>query len=206
MKERPILFSGAMVRALLDGSKTQTRRACKPMNSWVDQDCREVRIVDSVPHHFLKGSEQPIERLRSPYGQPGDRLWVRETFLGWWNTADQSLSHVAAFRADGYELDPGERWTPSLHMPRKASRIDLEITGVRVERLQDISDRDAIAEGIRRVGPGWERWHPDPDDTEHTGSTQKPRLSYMGLCESINGAGSWEANPWVWAIEFRRIS
>jgi len=207
MTERPILFSGPMVRALLDGTKTQTRRIVKDLPPW--------QITEIVPStsgcgRWLPNGPAPSGRGMAsghwrpcPYGQPGDRLWVRET----WARAHvtQAGQEWFVYREGDNRTDYGGPWKPSIHMPRAASRILLEITGVRVERLQDISDQDAIAEGIRRVGPGWERWHPDPDDIEHTGSTQKPRLSYQGLWESINGAGSWDANPWVWVVEFRRI-
>lgn len=203
MKERPVLFSGAMVRAILDGSKTQTRRLCKPMNAWVNQACREVRMVAGMPFHFLKGASECIEMLRSPYGQPGDRLWVKETHLAWWAINPGSpegpriFSHVAAFKADGYELEAGEKWIPSIHMRRAASRILLEVVSVRVERLNDCSEADAKAEGCEKVpyhcAPGYEAY------------TREYREGYRKLWNDINGAGSWEANPWVWVIEFKRL-
>jgi hypothetical protein len=210
MKERPILFSGPMVRALLDGTKTQTRRVVKPQpfdRSYSKHDHRmayasgRASAGDEIDGFYAYSTSSGGDwRAKCPYGQPGDKLWVRE--------AVSEISCRLTYRAD---TDDGahcqvKRWTPSIHMPRIWSRIFLEITGVRVERLQDISEQDAIAEGIRRVGPGWERWHPDPDDTGHTGSTQKPRLSYRGLWESINGAGSWDANPFCWVIEFKRVT
>jgi hypothetical protein len=161
MKERPVLFSGPMVRALLDGSKTQTRRVCKPMNQWVEQACREVRMIDGAPHHFLKGASAPLEKLRSPYGQPGDHLWVRETFAlsvidpDGGSPQDEPENWDVIYRADPDQ--PGGGWTdgegneiaapwkPSIHMPRWASRILLEIVSVRVERLQAIGETDARA-------------------------------------------------------------
>jgi hypothetical protein len=196
MKERPILMQGAMVRALLDGTKTQTRRLCKPMNTWVQQDCREVRMVDGQPLHFLIGAESPIEKLRSPYGQPGDRLWVRETY----GDAGCRLT----YRAD---LDDGahckvEKWTPSIHMFRADSRVLLEIVSVSVERLLDISEADAKAEGCHQVGV----------ETGQVDANSYPIefgsyvLGYRELWESINGAGSWDANPWVWVVEFKRVT
>jgi len=213
VKERPILMSGAMVRALLDGSKTQTRRLCKPMNLWVVQDCREVRMIDGKPFHFLKGATSPMEELRSPYGQPGDRLYVRETHdvrivgteLFHSDRCVTGIRHYAkvAYRADDgrAEVDIDEAtfellddteskgWAPSIHMPRWASRITLEVTGVRVERLQDISAQDAWAEGIPHS--------PDVD----------PSHEYQELWDSLNAARGygWDANPWVWVIEFRKI-
>ena len=172
-KERPILFSAPMVRALLAGTKTQTRRVVKvpkrmegvtsPAGALVDFDC--------------------------PYGRPGDRLWVRETF---------SYDAKLHFRGDRgpcwYWADGNPEygdWTkprPSIHMPRWASRITLEITGVRVERLQSISEEDALAEGATL--------HKDKDpDYGYAGW-------YRALWESINGPDSWAANPFVWVIEF----
>jgi hypothetical protein len=222
MTERGILFSGAMVRALLDGTKTQTRRACKPMNQWVDQGCREVRMVDGAPHHFLKGAASPIEKLRSPYGQPGDRLWVRETFFAFgrwetrfsekkkrdeWHFIDMTVECDRAYQyaasnpevplAKGRGGMPGWWTRPAIHMPRAASRILLEITGVRVERLQDISEADAAAEGWSR------RPEVSNDPQVHADAA---RDWYMDLWEQINGVGSWSANPWVWVVEFKRVT
>lgn len=198
MKERPILMSAPMVRAILAGTKTQTRRVVKPQPSWVADPF--------VP--FKSDDADPESIILCPYGQPGDRLWVRENFSGPWcmETQDGSaavppskwgLGSRIWYWADG-EPSYGD-WTrprPSIHMPRWASRITLEVTGVRVERLQDISVADAIAEGVNI--------HPD-----HHG---KPRESiysaveaYRDLWEQINGPGSWDANPLVWVVEFERI-
>lgn len=212
MKERPILFSAPMVRALLDGSKTQTRRVAKfkPREQGLNLSSSSMQLG-----HYMTGLPESGVVLRSgssgcwndrtfplhsPYGEPGDRIWVRESYA--------DIGCRLTYRAD---LDDGahcavKKWTPSIHMFRADSRILLEIVAVRVERLHDCSKADAIAEGVRRIGPGFERWHPDPADVEHTGTTQDPALSYRGLWESINGAGSWAANPWVWAIEFKRLA
>lgn len=212
MKERPILFSAPMVRALLASSKTQTRRVCKPAATLsavvAVQDPYEMppgqRPPYLTPGWF--GDEDGEAQFFSPYGAPGDRLWVRETHLNWWklNVAgtDREFSHVAAFAADGYRLTGDERWIPSIHMLRAASRIDLEVTGVRVERLQDISEADAIAEGLvpQHNDPG--AWGL-PDGSHYHG--KDPRISYWSLWEAINGPGSAEANPWVWVVEFKRI-
>lgn len=162
MKERPILFSGAMVRAILDGSKTQTRRVCK------------LDVRGGMPQPELDSL------LRCcPYGQPGDRLWVRET---WAKTyVRQAGAEWFVYATGDNRTDYGGPWKPSIHMPRAASRITLEITGVRVERLGEISESDARAEGVQSVAEFKELW------------------------ASINGLGSWEANPWVWVVEFRRI-
>lgn len=184
--ERPILFNGAMVHALLAGKKTQTRR-----------------IVKIQPPAGVRVGYVPSETV-SPYGRPGDRLWVRETFakipgqtLPWIET-DYKATYQHGDRL-GDTLGIKKRWTPSIHMPRAASRIDLKVTDVRVERLQDISEADALAEGIvpRLDGFGL-------PDGSHFHATD-PRQSYFSLWEAINGPGSVEANPWVWAVSFERI-
>jgi hypothetical protein len=195
-KVRPILFSAPMIVALLSGSKTQTRRVCKEMNAWVDQQCREVRTVDGWPYHFLKGAIAPIGKLNSPYGQPGDRLWVRENFAP--NAGDEMAFQRWEFDSSGpkpeihFAADGGDphisRWRPSIHMPRWASRIQLEIVSVRVERLQDISYEDARAEGVSPLV-----W---------AGILIN---GYKALWEGINGAGSWDANPYVWVVEFKTV-
>lgn len=187
VKERPILFSAPMVRALLDGSKTQTRRVVKGGDRW-------------------RAPSGPA--ILCPYGVPGDRLWVRETFCevfdaqygekDWFDyRATPRYSEVAPA---GWENEPSKdralKWTPSIHMPRRASRINLEVTDVRVERLQDIIAQDAIAEGITL--------HPDHHHRPST-SNYGPVQTYRDLWEDINGAGSWDLNPWVWAISFRRL-
>lgn len=173
MTERPILFSAPMVRALLAGSKTQTRRLVKFQGKDLET--------------FLGLKNQAA---CCPYGQPGDRLWVRETFSDDWC----EYGHPVQYRADG-ELDSdmfdaGVKWRPSIHMPRLASRITLEVTGVRVEQLQDISRGEAMAEGC-----------PFPNMSHG----DDPRRWYADLWEQINGDGSWEANPWVWVVEFKKI-
>lgn len=199
MKERPILFSAPMVRALLAGTKTQTRRAVKPqprilageLLCWKDDALTDDQMGK-----------------RCPYGQPGDRLWVREAWLDLQGTGiervtgDPSRYAYAADTPSGSHGDEcrktyGLKWRPSIHMPRAASRITLEITGVRVERLQDISEADAQAEGC-----SLEFMTPTGDDS---GSAIYGPGGYLELWESINGARSWEANSWVWVIEFRRM-
>ena len=154
-------------------------------------------------------------RLQCPYGQPGDRLWVRETHAFVPRTAfamsdgvQQTLrpddDHVAAiYRAAWERSRGGIVWRPSIHMPRWASRITLEITCVRVERLQDVSDDDAIAEGVGQVVreklPKIQQWG------EYDIIEVDAVAEYRALWESINGPGSWRANPWVWVIEFKRV-
>lgn len=207
MKERPILFSAPMVLALLDGNKTQTRRVVKPQPEWTEPaTIWQQGDGHSGPGWYAHNEDYPDEGAlfyRCPYGQPGDRLWVRETWCHQWNDKTGYQENGYWYRAttpdvqhvDGAEKSP---WKPSIHMPRAASRITLEITAVRVERLQDISDADAQAEGIVPAGDGngWQT-----ADTRHY--MADPVASYMSLWESINGP---VANPWVWVIEFRKVT
>lgn len=173
IKERPILFKGEMVRAILAGRKTQTRRILKfdPLDSYDFASCQE-------------------NLSRCPYGQSGDRLWVKETFatdgsgLLWW-------------RADGDDQPKAGPWKPSIFMPRWASRITLEIVAVRVERLQEISARDCFAEGIER--PKFPNFGTDVTIRDNA------RNDYRLLWESINGPSSWDRNDWVWCISFRKL-
>lgn len=190
MKERPILFSAPMVRALLAGTKTQTRRVVKPqIVASMDTPRGQDDIKAGYPFVELgDGSFVPVTML-CPYGQPGDRLWVRETALLWRDA--NGPTHAAAFAADGYELEPGEAWTPSIHVPRKFSRIILEVTGVRVDRLQDISEQDAYQEGVKRTS----HWQKDYV------------AAYADLWNEIHkGGAEWHTNPWVWVVEFKRVA
>lgn len=212
MKERPILFSGPMVRAIIDGSKTQTRRVVKDTGLYA---------IDAAIH----GQEAAARELkalatRCHYGKPGDRLWVREAWAhdGQWcsrygaelddgDARFWSGGNRVAYLADAKVLPSetsGNVWRkrPSIHMPRWASRILLEIVSVRVERLGDISESDCFAEGIDDEGA-------DYAAGEHLAIAGSPcsaaLWAYARLWESINGPGSWDENPWVWVIEFRRI-
>lgn len=187
MKSRPILFSAPMVRALLDGSKTQTRRVCKPAANLSEvvgiQDPSE---LEQRPI-YIKGSgwfgdAEGYVQFFCPYGQVGDQLWVREAFCD----ATDGLHGRVLYRATG---DTACKWKPSIHMFRHQSRITLEITNVRVERLQDISEADALSEGIIQADDGG--YH--LADTRHY--SDDPVESYASLWESINGEGSWDANP-----------
>ena len=223
IKERPILFSAPMVRAILDGSKTQTRRVVKGWQlEWLQ------------PGQFTPEYLALPENDACPYGQPGERLWVREA----WGYIDpdctgedydepegpapktfcdkllqnghplrdfwrRRVTYRASWHDPKYGIGPDapKRWRPSIHMPRWASRITLEITGVRVERLQDISEADAQAEGIGEFLGGWACL--TDDAPQQAGNT--PQEGYRHLWEQINGPDSWAANPWVWVVEFRRI-
>ncbi|ANN78933.1 hypothetical protein [Bordetella flabilis] len=200
MRERPILFSAPMVRAILAGTKTQTRRVVKPAK---DRD-----IGCALAPCELAGEINRGEYRNSWYGKIGDRLWVRETHLNSWRinpedpTGPRVFSHVAAFAADGHELSPGEKWIPSIHMLRAASRITLEITGVRVERLQQITAADARAEGILARGClSCSEPEPCGCSSPHSSSLD----DFRSLWLDINGPRSWNANPWVWVVEFRRV-
>lgn len=201
-KERPILFSGPMVQAILAGRKTQTRRIVNPQPS--PCGLRKLRPSDISGSGLnpLKwyGADPFTEAVDCPYGSPGDRLWVRETWCAW-DTAQEDVEcdevegNAARLAEMGltrwhitYKADPrrhASRWRPSIFMPRWASRITLEIVAVRVERLQDISNEDCFAEGL-------------PADSE-----KGNRTWYGDLWETINGKGSWDLNPWVWVVEFK---
>lgn len=219
MKERPILFSGEMVRAILEGRKTQTRRVCKfritgpnPPSGLFDMYDGE-KWIGAFPNEGKHSSAA----MNSPYGQPGDRLWVRETFL----LRAQGKSPVfravvegahGAVEAAGYGAMYGG-WKPSIFMPRWASRISLEIAKVRVERVQDISEADARAEGIsqRVVNDKPAGWHWLPyggffGDWGYTSAT----FAYQALWDEINGNAkggiyAWARNPWVWVVEGKRL-
>jgi len=196
MKEKPILFSGPMVKAILGGQKRQTRRVIKPQpikelwGNWIySKSARNVYATDS----WMSAGGMRVQLPKyCPYGQPGDRLWVRETWnssqlIGW---KPSELPHTVPiyYRADDPEAMP--IWRPSIFMPRWASRITLEITGVGVERVQEISEEDAKAEGIS--APGY-------PDVAHE--------MFAELWDTINakrGFG-WEKNPWVWVITFKAL-
>lgn len=224
MKERPILFSGPMVRAIIDGRKTQTRRVVK-FPKWM-QDC-DGNQAPEIPKQFdgyvdmVPVTVGHVESFcKNPHGGVGDRLWVRETWktgkafdsdspqkivesateAGYWTEYSNPKVHVPApvwYIADGHHKKWGShdetdflgigKTRVSIHMPRWASRITLEITGVRVERLNDITEEDALAEGVE----------PTP--------MNDARTRFVNLWTKINGDGSWDANPFVWVIEFNRV-
>lgn len=215
MKECPILFKDEMVRAIIEGRKTQTRRAVKPPKNIDPKHWMPEKLWDGQFKALHWPADQAeSEILKCPYGQPGDRLWVRETWAMIdkdYKPADLAKATSLVYRADGLKApnqrDPEIRkifadrcrfpmdeikWRPSIHMPRVVSRITLEITGVRVERLQACNEVDAIAEGAPWAACG------APQEGSH-------KSGFAALWESINGPGSWAANPWVWVIEFKRV-
>ena len=235
MTERPILFSGSMVRAILSGSKTQTRRVVKPGRGqeWLRPStlllsprAKPVLIDGQQWAQFahpeagkmfmgIQHDEwSPLGCVRCPHGAPGDRLWVREAFDPiypqdpHYNGGRPIEYDYRATYQHGYRLGDSlgikKRWTPSIYMPREASRITLQVTDVRVERLQDISEADAIAEGIeadRQPGDKVPLWR----NYATGGTTICPQHSYRTLWESINGDGSWSINPWVWVVSSQRV-
>lgn len=201
MKERPILFSTEMVRAILDGRKSQTRRIIKPQPEII----KKVPYYIELEQHWGKLSftySDGESRLVNPKYDIGDVLWVRET----WSPIEFEDGTHFRYKASFVEnncLNP--KWRPSIFMPKEASRIKLKVTNIRVERLQDITEEDAVAEGIEPLSEydpkkyGWRF-----KDYLHNSSCL-PKASYQTLWESINGKGSWEVNPWVWVIEFEKL-
>lgn len=199
-KERPILFSGHMVRAILNGQKTVTRREIKPSMRSADSSFELHQQEDGSwrPMHTFdescmdaKGTEHPIV---CPYGQPGDRLWVREAWAQI-NVAQAPGESWVVYRECDNRTDYGGPWKPSIHMRRRDSRILLAVTDVRVELLQDISEEQAEAEGV-----GFLRHVPDADETLTSAQL------FECLWSSINGDESWIGNPWVWVVEFKRLT
>lgn len=215
MIERPILFSEPMVRAILDGQKTQTRRVVKPQppefvrHSVAPQELRGDPKKHPAPYfdaynggpHWCWWDEYDRQGdgwIKCPYGKLGDGLWVKETFKPHSTFAHLKPSEIPDskifYAADNSYAPSNTKWWPSLFMQRRFSRILLEIVSVRVERLNDCSEADALAEGSQHpslvpiVGAGW-----------------SSRDMYARLWEHINGAGSWAANPWVWVVEFKRV-
>lgn len=235
MRERPILFSAPMVRAILGGKKTQTRRVVKTR-------CHRRPLLNLVTGTAIFGCSPgvPHEEVRCPYGVPGDRLTVKEAAWMWCERRPNGLTATArekylyvplreapvVYAAEAASKprtpivspDTGNPWGWRLKigrfLPRWASRITLEVTGVRVERLQDISNRDAMAEGIAQT---WGDFMGNPPQwaldsiTEygapgsHLYDNRQSRENFQLLWESIHGTGSWDANPWVWVVSFKRV-
>ncbi|MGQ5810450.1 hypothetical protein ACUNIU_21440 [Serratia sp. IR-2025] len=210
MKERPVIFNGEMVRAILDGRKTQTRRGINPQPTLSERTGFNWKGaaygIGSTYRDTVRNFANCFKTC--PFGAVGDRLWVRET----WAEAGARAPELQLYRANypehvgrEYENVPPAseiRWTPSIHMPRWASRITLEITAVRVERLNDISEEDAKAEGVKPAGD----MLPDYPDTFLTpkGDFATAKVAFQRLWQSIYGEESWAVNPWVWVIEFKR--
>lgn len=259
MKERPILFNGAMVRAILAGTKTQTRRVIKPQiepwgaNGFKWDGHEPGKKTGAVASNRLDMDFiNTFMTLACPFGLPGDRLAVKETFYAWgrwetrysakkgrdeWHFVDMTIEcgkqyrYPASMTGDNGPRQRGSvtpQWwkRPAIFMPRWASRITLEITNVRVERLNDVSEADARAEGIERehgviVGAdcvgGVHReitdtryYVPGAPDMQQRPSDDIPGFdcgcdAFAALWESVNGPGSWDANPWVWVVEFKRV-
>ena len=222
VKERPILFNGEMVRAILEGRKTQTRRVMKRRprkDEYFDSPPQFGTIMDPHPNRSKFGVFKKIrvredltlsELIPCPYGAPGDQLWVRET----WDVCIIDGEHLPSmcYRADSTAIPTSKKkawdllrsddsrshkWRPSIHMPRWASRIQLEITDVRVERVQDISEADAIAEGVSV-----------PSSEDALKPVTDAQTWFSVLWDNINaerGFG-WNVNPWVWVVEFKRVN
>lgn len=232
MKERPILFSGPMVRAILAGRKTQTRREVKPHFSADVDEVSERPALDPVLKCVVSGhsgeweDDHGLDEVRRcPYGRPGDRLRVKEhawmfcerrpngvtkTGRPKWHYVplrEAPVHYCAAHQEkpsiDVVHPDTGNAWgwrkKLGRFLPAWASRITLEVVSVRVERLNDISEEDALAEGV------------EPYEPRETGmlkgrDQELPSEAFRTLWESLNGPGSWAANPWVWVVEFRRVA
>jgi len=208
-KERPILFSGPMVRAILAGTKSQTRRVVKPQPAFIESSGRwtwpipKTKAAKGCCTSVCTASREWYEYLlpeQLPYGQPGDRLWVRETWrvFGGREYEYQQEQRAVKYRAellDAIEYLQAE-WRPSIFMPRWACRLLLEVASVRAERLQAISEADAVAEGVDAVTMA---------DVPRQ-ATWSRRDDYRQLWDSLNKARGygWDVNPWVWVIEFKR--
>lgn len=248
MKEGPILFSAPMVRAILEGRKTQTRRVVKPQLRADTTGFLTGLEGDLLTHWPINGGDYTGPGISCPYGQPGDRLWVRESwqYANWTEEGEPYIRYAAdgaqelfdvgqipddwfdrlegiwagLSTPENYEIDnraADRRWRPSIHMPRWASRISLEITDVRVERLQDLSEADAIAEGVdpaRGVLGDDDMMVPAIMSAHDMGNLDKPMMPaaiarFVLLWDSINGKNpgvtNWNANPWVWVVSFRRL-
>ena len=232
MAERPILFSAPMVRAILDDRKTVTRRVVRPLKGGFvcvrEGRCRDAEGRSDSWAIYASPDEDREQARKGVTAQPGDRVWVKETFYAWghwetrfnakkerdeWHFVDLTVESGSAYRyaADEDVVDiprhaGAVRWwkRPSIFMPRIASRINLEVTAVRLERLQDISEEQARAEGC--VALDGYKWHTLDEAAagiamhDHTAKD-----AFEALWEQIHGEGSCNANPWVWVVEFKRV-
>ncbi len=189
IKERPIIFNMAMVQAIMNGSKSQSRRVIKPQPpngyTFKGSDGGNPLLPNDSEYYWMNG--YAIWRPRNKY-QVGDRLWVRET----WKKLHPIMDRKVLYKADMMAPDLGKPWRPSIHMPRWASRIDREITEVRVERVKDTTEEDAKAEGIRGVPTA-------------LGVLYKPAFSRLWDSINTKRGYSWESNPWVWVLTFKQM-
>ncbi len=210
MKARPILFSGPMVRAILAGKKTVTRRIVKGAPTWADVASY---TVFTPPGHVSFCGAHPTAGygesfVRCPYGTAGDQLWIRET----WGPCAGGIVYLADDHGGRVACPDGGKWKSSIHMPRWASRLSLEIVSVRVGRLQDITEEDAMAEGITCVPFRPDDGYPMCDGymvgTDDGKSVLYPtaRRAFIQLWEDINGEMCpWASNPWCWVVNFKRV-
>jgi hypothetical protein len=187
MKFIPILFSTPMVQAILEGRKTMTRRVMKgpympEADAFVSYGGEQIQWIG------IRGNVRLSPWVKCPYGQPGDVLWVRESWCH--NTMPTGWPYHYRAANDTFSDPENERWKPSIHMPKAACRIFLEVVSVRVERLQELNRGDAMAEGC-----------PFPNMARGI----NPKDWFQGLWQSINGPESWQENPWVWVVEFKRV-
>ncbi len=221
MKEKPILFSTSMVQAILEERKLMTRRVVKMRDgSLMDDNDLSNHLDNSFSHVMDFTKKYPYwEELKCPYGEVGDILWVRETFgfgtrpcpvNGWrdgieYKADEKYIDDVEDLPLydlpEGIEFKESKGWKPSIFMPKDACRIFLEITDIRVERLQDISEEDAIAEGVEKWSDGFDY----KCYSKHAGRYTHAKDSFFSLWESINGKESWDKNPFVWVLNFKRI-
>lgn len=222
MKERPIIFNTTMVKAIIEGRKTQSRRLVKPQPKpfggsaggywWRCNYVQSMVRVEEELQNPCELYEGFIDEV-NPFGKKGDRLWVRETFgmkirnIG--GTPHESYVYkadkpnaIACYDCNGVSYPV--RWKPSIHMPRSAARILLEITKIRIERINQISSQDAVQEGLRKL-PASGRYVVNQGDQYFGAASSNPCEVFKWLWESIYGSNSWDLNPWVWVVEFNVI-
>lgn len=227
--EKPILFSTEMVRAILEGRKTQTRRIIKwpKTPDWHDWDYEPNRLEgktrkDFWPHfRHVSADKDKYGAVKCPYGSVEDQLWIREKWNYFNNVGDCGIGceygckHGKYVYAATGDWDNDTKWKPSIHMPKNACRLRLAVTDIRVERLDEISAEDAIAEGFAKVtkdgGRTWKYGIPEKDGYPGPAGwvwqewEVDPVKAYKKLWESINGEESWNGNPWVWVVEFSKV-
>ena len=183
MNTKPILFSTEMVQAILEGRKTQTRRIVKIKGTIPNNETKPLSTHSCKSVYHFWG----IDEVACPYGSPGDILWVRECFNNCIINSEESF----IYKADWETSDVKLKWKPSIHMPKEACRLFLKITNVRVERLKDITEMDAIFEGCMQY--------------DKNTNLMTALYAFELLWKKINGENSWNSNPWVWVIEFEKV-